>query len=102
MITNSSDGEVSSEMIFEYKQENQIVSCSYSGGGIVKGHLIATVDIDGCLAMNYHQVNSQGVLKTGKCFSTPELMPNGKLRLHEKWEWTSGDEGEGVSILEEV
>jgi len=39
---------------------------------------------------------------TGKCTSTPELMENGKLRLHEVWQWTSGDLSECTSILEEI
>jgi hypothetical protein len=27
---------------------------------------------------------------------------NGKIRLHENWQWTSGDLSEGHSIVEEV
>jgi hypothetical protein len=29
-------------------------------------------------------------------------MKNGKIRLHEKWQWTSGDGSKGESILEEI
>jgi hypothetical protein len=39
---------------------------------------------------------------TGKCYSTPEIMDNGKIRLHEIWEWTSGDCSKGNSIIEEI
>jgi hypothetical protein len=38
----------------------------------------------------------------GICTSTPELMPNNKIRLHEKWQWTNGDKSSGESIVEEV
>jgi len=39
---------------------------------------------------------------TGTCFSKPEIMDNGKIRLHETWKWTSGDKSKGNSILEEI
>jgi hypothetical protein len=52
--------------------------------------------------MRYHQVNTKGELMTGICFSTPEILLNGKIRLHEKWEWTSGDKSVGESIIEEL
>ena len=52
--------------------------------------------------MRYHQVNTNGELMTGICTSKPELLSNGKIRLHEKWQWTSGDKSKGTSILEEL
>jgi hypothetical protein len=27
---------------------------------------------------------------------------NGKIRLHETWQWTSGDFSSGTSIIEEI
>lgn len=102
MLTNSTNGEVDANMIFHYQQEGQILSCSYAGGDIVKGHLIGTVDGEGMIKMHYHQVNEAGQIKTGNCVSTPEILASGKLRLHEKWEWTSGDRSQGESVLEEI
>jgi hypothetical protein len=29
-------------------------------------------------------------------------MENGKLRMHESWQWTSGDFSSGNSIIEEI
>jgi len=51
--------------------------------------------------MRYHQVNQKGELMTGMCKSMPEILENGKIRLHESWEWTSGDKSKGSSIIEE-
>jgi hypothetical protein len=34
--------------------------------------------------------------------SRPEILANGKIRLHESWEWTSGDKSTGKSIIEEL
>jgi hypothetical protein len=52
--------------------------------------------------MRYHHVNTSGELMTGVCVSTPEVLPTGKVRLHEKWQWTSGDQSKGESIIEEI
>lgn len=105
--SNSSTGEVSAATTFRYHQsatEPHIVWAEYSGGSIVRGSLIATVAQDGSnvLDMRYHHVNDKGDLMTGQCKSTPEVLSNGKLRMHEKWKWTSGDQSEGESVIEEV
>jgi hypothetical protein len=101
-LSNTENGETSSETIFHYLQSANIVTAKYSGGKIISGHLIAIIDDKGCLSMRYHQVNDKAELLTGICFSTPEILPNGKIRLHEKWEWTSGDKSKGASIIEEI
>jgi hypothetical protein len=100
-ISNSENGETSNETIFYYKQVGDIVTSEYSGGQIIKGHLIGLVDEKGNIDMRYHQINKEGQLLTGKCISKPEILENGKIRLHENWEWTSGNETKGKSIIEE-
>lgn len=39
---------------------------------------------------------------TGICRSTPEILEDGRIRLHEEWIWTSGDQSSGKSIIEEI
>lgn len=101
-VTNSDNGEVSSDTIFTYKQKGNIVTSKYSGKNIMNGHLMGLVNIGGEIDIRYHQVNKDGNLMTGICKSKPEIMNNGKIRLHEKWKWTSGDKSEGESIIEEL
>ena len=101
-IKNSENGETSSETVFEYFQNGNIIEADYSGGEIVKGHLLGIVDNEGNIKMNYHQINTRGKIMTGKCDSKPEILTNGKIRLHERWEWTSGDLSTGHSIIEEI
>lgn len=101
-VSNTSNGETSHETIFLYQQQGAILTASYSGGKIVKGHLMGLVDEEGNIEMCYHQVNQAGELMTGICRSTPKILPNGKVRLHEKWAWTSGDKSKGESIVEEI
>lgn len=100
-IRNSENGETSNETLFHYKQVGNILTSEYAGGKIKHGHLIGLVDSSGNIEMRYHQVNDKGELMTGICRSIPEVMENGKIRLHEQWEWTSGDKSKGTSIIEE-
>lgn len=101
-ITNTPNGETSAQTIFHYKQDGNIVTAYYVGGHILSGHLIGVVDENGVIDMRYHHVNFSGELMTGVCRSVPELMSNGKIRLYEKWQWTSGDGSKGESIVEEL
>ena len=101
-IQNSESGEVSSETIFHYGQKGDIIWATYGGGSIMLGNLIGKVDTDGKIDMRYQHISMDGTFKTGKCISTPEILESGKIRLHENWEWTSGLEGKGASIVEEI
>lgn len=101
-ISNTENGETSIETIFHYQQIDNILTAEYSGGKIKKGHLIGLVDKNGKINMSYHQINDQNELMTGICYSTSEVLPNGKIRLHESWQWTSHDQSKGKSIIEEI
>ena len=101
-ISNTDNGETSENTVFHYKQIENILSCVYSGGKIIIGQLIGIVDEKGHIDMRYHQVNINGELKTGVCKSRPEILLNGKIRLYEEWQWTSGDNSSGSSILQET
>ncbi|WP_426430914.1 n-acetylglutamate synthase [Winogradskyella sp. HB-48] len=100
-VSNTENGETSSETVFLYKQVGNILISEYSGGKIIKGHLIGLVDANGTIDMRYHQINENGELMTGICISKPEILENGKIRLYESWQWISGDQSKGESIIEE-
>ncbi|MCB0736948.1 MAG: n-acetylglutamate synthase [Bacteroidetes bacterium] len=102
VLKNSENGETSAELIFHYQQTGNIVSSAYKGGAIVEGHLLGLVNENGVINMAYHQINQHGEIKTGTCISTPIIGENGKIRLIENWQWTSGDKTKGQSILEEI
>lgn len=101
-VSTSENSEISDQTVFHYKQEGNILTCAYSGGNIEKGHLIGLVDENGNIDMRYHQVNHKGEIMTGICKSKPERMENGKLRLLESWQWTSGNGSKGFSVIEEI
>lgn len=101
-VENSASGEVSPETVFAYSQDGDVVSATYGGGGVRSGVLIAKVDNQSNLDARYAHVNASGGLMTGECRTTPEVLPDGRLRLHEEWRWTSGDGSSGRSVVEEI
>jgi hypothetical protein len=101
-VTNTENGEVSGDTVFYYRQDGDVVSAEYRGGTIVAGHLIAKVLTSGELDMRYHHLNVHGEFMLGKCSSTPEVLPDGRLKFKESWQWLSGDLSRGYSEIEEV
>jgi hypothetical protein len=101
-VTNTANGEVGNETLFRYKQKDKVVWAEYSGGAIIKGFLIAKVLENNALDMRYEHINQAGELMTGVCLSIPEILTDERVRLHEKWQWTSGDFSSGESIIEEI
>ena len=101
-VSNSKNGQVSSETIFKFSQNHDRLTASYSGGKIEYGQIIGWIDDDGVIDMLYHHMDRDGEIYAGHSVTTPEILPNGKLRLHEAWEWTYGKIGQGSSVLEEI
>ena len=101
-IETSDSSQTNSDTIFKYEQKENMVTATYSGGNIKFGQIIGLVDAAGILEMRYQHVDRNGELMTGYCTTTPETLPGGKIRLHERWKWTCGHRGKGSSILEEI
>jgi hypothetical protein len=101
-LANTSNGEVSSDTVFHYHQEGAFVWADYGGGGIIQGRLMGTLSAEGILTMKYLHRNGRDEIMTGECVSTPAVLPDGRIRFHESWRWTSGDFSSGESVIEEV
>ena len=101
-VSNADKSEVSADTVFYYHQNGEIVWATYQGGEIAFGTLVARMLEDGRLDMRYGHVNRSGGLMTGECISTPEVLLDGRYRVHEEWQWTSGDRSKGQSVIEEV
>src|SRR5262249_34968227 len=71
-VANSANGEVGAETLFYYRQQGDIVTAVYEGGGIRHGQLLARVLPGGQLDMRYHHINAAGQFMLGQCLSTPE------------------------------
>lgn len=105
-VSTEGASDTSHETIFKYEQKRDLLTGTYSGGNISYGQLIGLVSDAGRIDMRYQHLTVEGDLKTGICWSIPEFLDNGKIRLHEKWRWTSGqnrdEPSSGRSILEEL
>ncbi len=96
----SSNGEVSSSTVFEYRQKENVIWATYEGGDILFGTLSGRIEKQH-LTFTYQHQNNYDEFKTGKCKSIIK-MKDGKLILKEKWEWTCDDYSKGESKLEEI
>ncbi len=93
-------GEVGAETVFEFSQEDDLVHARYAGGQVRLGYLVGTstgTDVQ----FRYAHVNRAGDTATGQSRDRIEVLPDGRLRLHETWAWDS-QEGSGTSTLEEL
>ena len=101
-VANTDNGDVGAETRFDYRQDGDLVTADYRGGSIRHGQLIALMHDDGSLDMRYHHVTVTGEFKLGRCRSFPEILPDGRIRFSERWQWLSGDLSEGTSEIEEI
>ena len=100
--SNTANGQMNSETVFHYRQKGEMVWGTYEGGRIRYGQLIGRLLEDGSIDFRYQHLNTEGELMTGECVSIPEILDDGRLRLHESWKWTTGDGTSGKSVVEEV
>lgn len=94
--------EEDADTVFHYLQNGDIVTATFEGGYIVFGNFIAVMDQMGALDIRYSYVNVNYDLVTGICHTTPTLMADGRLRLYERWQQTSGEMKKGHTIVEEI
>ncbi|HEX8347097.1 MAG TPA: cupin domain-containing protein [Actinoplanes sp.] len=86
--------------IGHYHQRGDEVWAEFSGGRVVRGGLAGRCDADGVLTLAYHQLLDDGEVVAGLCTSRPELLADGRVRLHEQWRRFDGSAG--VSVIEET
>lgn len=102
VCSNQASGEADGRTIFTYFQNENILWGTYNGGNIQFGTLTGVIELDGRLRFAYQHVNERDEIMTGRCVSTPEELGDGRLRFHERWQWTCGDHSSGESIIEEI
>ncbi len=100
--SNSENGEVDGQTVFRYHQRENVIWAEYIGGEIIQGSLIGTVDETGNLDFTYVHLNKALEIRIGECNSKPIVLEDGRLELHEKWQWLNGDKSKGESVVVEV
>jgi hypothetical protein len=100
LIDNSENGKVSSETIFKYSQEGNLVTADYYGGNVIYGKIIAQLR-DNELHMLYQCLTTDNELKAGKAIAQIRFNENDKIVLKLNWEWLDGNQENGVSAYVE-
>ena len=99
-VADSGGGVATTETVFRYAEGKGVVTASYEGGTIRRGFLVGTREGDS-LDFRYVQLHEDGSTATGHCTTKLELLPDGRVRLNETWEWESRP-GSGRSVAEEL
>ncbi len=85
-----------------YHQDGDTVWADFDGGRVVRGYLVGRRTDDDSLDLAYCQVLADATVVSGRVRSTPELLPDGRVRLREEWERYGPHASRGVSVIEEV
>jgi hypothetical protein len=103
-VVNYDDGDANQDTVFRYYQDGDLVWGTYEGGRIRHGQILGRVNPEGKLDMAWQYLNLDDQIVAGTCTSTPELLPDGRYRLNEKWETTLGPAAgqSGESAIEEM
>ena len=99
-VANTASGEVGRTTRFDYRQDGRMIWAEYSGGAVVRGYLVGTRDGDR-LDFRYSHLNINLQTANGVCASKLEVLEDGRIRLHETWQWESRPE-RGTSVVEEI
>jgi hypothetical protein len=85
-----------------YRQENDLVWADFTGGEVRRGALAGTCAQDGTIDFAYSMVLTDGAVISGRCVSTPEFLPDGRIQLNERWERYGKHAEQGTSSIVEV
>lgn len=100
-VTADHQGDVGQDTVFDYREEpDGVVHARYAGGSVRLGFLVGTRS-NTDLEFRYSHVTETGEIASGYCRSRIECLEDGRLRMHERWEWTS-KQGTGTSVIEEL
>ncbi|WP_114575790.1 hypothetical protein [Saliphagus sp. LR7] len=99
-VENDAAGDVGPDTVFEFEQDGNRLSATYSGGSVVEGHLLGTIEEDRW-DVRYVQVTADGETATGHSVGVVSRLEDGRVRVEDEWEWESKS-GSGTSVHEEI
>ena len=85
-----------------YRQEGDVIWADLAGGGVRRGALTGRCADDGTIEMAYTMVLATGAVISGRSVNTPEFLPDGRIRLNERWERFAPYAERGTSSIVEV
>lgn len=101
VIKTAASGVVNEKTIFTFSQTDNTVTGEYSGGKILKGFLVGTIQNDS-FRFSYCQKQDEGNLDYGESICELKTDEDGKLIIVENFEWKSRPGEKGVNIFKEL
>ena len=100
VVETAPNGVVNSDTTFTFLQQGHQVSATYSGGRILLGFLVGTLD-GHSLSFSFCQLEHDGSHGEGR--SACDLsVEDGKLQMVERFTWGSGHQSSGVNVFREL
>ncbi len=99
-VENDAAGDVGPDTVFEFEQDGSRLSGTYSGGSVVEGHLLGTIE-GNRWDIRYVQLTADGETATGHSVGVVSRLEDGRVRVEDEWEWES-KLGSGTSVHEEI
>jgi hypothetical protein len=93
-------GTAAEKPVGHYHQGGDLVWAEFSGPTVRAGRLVGSCRPDGVIDAAYCMLTADGETVAGACVSTPTVLPDGRVRLTERWRRLDGSSG--VSHIEEI
>lgn len=93
------DVEVTTETIFNFYQNEELIYAEYKGGKVKYGEIFGLIEKE-TVHFYYSQTNFEGGKNQGSSKDEIKVLPNHKLQLIDRWEWKNKS-GQGLCIMEE-
>ncbi|HKE99662.1 MAG TPA: hypothetical protein VKG45_12095, partial [Actinomycetes bacterium] len=77
-------GEIGPETRFECSEDGEVVAACYQGGAVRLGFRLGTRS-GNHLQLRFLHVDQAGEVTAGRADARLELLPDGRVRLHELW-----------------
>jgi hypothetical protein len=87
-------------VVGHYHQQAELIWAEFGGERVRTGRLVGVCDNHGVIEAAYCQIMGDGEVVAGRCVSTPTVLPDGRLRLTERWHRADGSSG--VSYIDEL
>lgn len=100
VIETAGNGIVNELTIFTFSQTDNFISATYSGGQILQGYLVGTLN-QNKLSFSYCQMQTNGKMDNGQS-ECDILIENEKIRLVEHFIWESRNGEAGINIIQEL
>ncbi len=93
------DAEVTTETIFHFFQNGELIYAEYKGGKVKYGEIFGLIEKD-TIHFYYSQININGGKNKGSSIDEIKILENKKLQLTDVWKWKNKN-GHGLCIMEE-